>query len=219
MDAFGRQLWEAVEVRIGTYLPKASNKWLQYLLDFIQTTRNLSSAAMNDSLPNDQFFIENNEAIERLIAERSHFIERLNRKVADLKTRVCGDEELRNLLSKGEIYCKSVLAMYLNAFGNRPLIGMDLEISPKGWGLTIFERSGSEFYLTQIIERSDLLHKLRSCKRATNGRRIVEEWDLDTKIEEISSRANSIRFESPPWGPPQVRRLPGTTSPLQGAYA
>jgi len=62
---------------------------------------------------------------------------------------------------------------------------MDIEITPKGWELTIFGRERSEPYLTQLIECPSQLQALQSCERATNGRRIVKKWGLDSKIEEI----------------------------------
>lgn len=138
------------------------------------------------SLPNDQFFIENNEAIERLISERSNFIERLNTRVAQLKVLVCEDADIRSLLSQDPwIYIRSVLVMDFAILEGRKPIALDLGISTGGWELTIFGRSGGEPYLAQLIEQCPRLQELRSSERTPQGRRIVKKWDLDTKIEEI----------------------------------
>jgi len=182
------QFWEAVEDRMGPYLSKANHKWLQYLLDFIQTTRNLTSNAMNESLPNDQFFIENNEVIERLFTERTHFIERLNHKVSQLKILVCEDPNLRSLLTQDPwIYLKSVLVLDFIPTEDLNQIALDLGINPNGWELTILGRGRSESFLAQLIQNSPQLLGLRSCERAQNGRRIVKRWDLEAGFEEIYS--------------------------------
>lgn len=181
------QLWSAVESRMGSYLGRANPKWTQYLLDFMQTTRNLSVNPMETSQPNDQFFIDHHESIERLFAERKKFEDRLFHRVTQLQIMLSENEELRHHVSKGPwIHAKSCLVLDFLLTENGIPIALDLNLGPAGWELTFFGRGQSAAgYLASLVNETLAFQEFRGCEFTPSGRRIIRRWDLQANLEEI----------------------------------
>ena len=180
------QLWDEVENRLGGYVAKADSKWLQYFLDFIQTTRKLTGNPMEESLPNDQFFIENDEVIERLIDERSKFLNRLRNKLNQLHGMVSEEEDLKKCLRKEPwIYNKSCLVLDFLLTEKQHSVALDLYLSPKGWELQLFGRNKeAATFLSELIANSPALQKFRECE-LIHGRHIAQRWDLQVGLADI----------------------------------
>jgi hypothetical protein len=76
-----REFWSHVRERIGTRISNANAKWLTHLIDFMENTETLTGITM-ELKPADQFFIDHEELINRLNADRNDFYARLNLRVS-----------------------------------------------------------------------------------------------------------------------------------------
>ncbi len=186
------QLWDAVEQRLGRHLAQASQKWLNYLTDFIQTTRNLSQRNM-ELLPNDQFFIENNQAIEKLIHERWQFIGRLHERVSRLHAMVIADDQCMPLsLSKEPwIWQKNCLVFDFRFQAQFP-VAIDLCLFPTGWELQLFARRGGEAFLLRLLNEVPTMKEYASAELTDNGRRITHRWPVISDLAEIEKSLLSL---------------------------
>ena len=188
------QLWDAVEQRLGRQLTQANQKWLNYLTDFIQTTRNLSQRNM-ELLPNDQFFIENNQAIEKLIHERWQFIGRLHERVSRLHAMVITDDQWKSLnLSKEPwVWSKDRLVLDFK-FQDRFPISIDVILSPSGWQSQLFARKGGEEFLSRLFTEVPAMQEYANADQTDNGRKLINSWPVATDLAVIeSSLLNTVR--------------------------
>jgi hypothetical protein len=188
------QLWDAVEHKLGRHLARASQKWLNYLTDFIQTTRNLSQRNM-ELLPNDQFFIENNQAIKKLINEHEQFIGRLHERVSCLHSMIYADDQCKSLgLSKEPwIWQKNCLVFDFQFHGLFP-VAIDLYLTPSGWELQIFARKGGEAFLSRLFTETPHLKEYANAELTDKGRRVIHRWPVDADLTEIErSLLNVLR--------------------------
>lgn len=186
------QLWDAVEQRLGRHLAQASQKWLNYLTDFIQTTRNLSQRNM-ELLPNDKFFIENNQAIEKLIHERWQFIGRLHERVSRLHAMVIDDTQWKplNLAKKPWIWQKNCLVFDFR-FQERFPIAIDLYLRPSGWEMQLLARKGGEAFLAQLFTEAPTLKKFANAELTKNGRWIIHRWPVIADLAEIEISLHDV---------------------------
>ena len=75
------QLWLNVRSLLGDYIGQSNPKWIIFLIDFMETTTNLSGQNM-ELIQTDKFFIEHNDAILAMMKERARFLERLTDKIS-----------------------------------------------------------------------------------------------------------------------------------------
>lgn len=177
------QLWQQVHELLGHRIGNADPKWVAYLLDLIETTNNLAGQNM-ELQKTDQFFIEHNEVIEKMIAGRNAFLNRLSQMVSTLCT-MMGESKAAAALSRAPwIYADSCLVLDFQ-FANAYAIAFDLVLKPTGWELQIFGRNKkSEGYLNKLIGEPSLREQ---CKSAAfvGSRHILQTWLLQADLAEI----------------------------------
>jgi hypothetical protein len=177
------QFWQQVRQLLGHYLSKADPKWVSYLLDLIATTTNLAGQNM-ELQKTDQFFIEHNEVLEKMIAERKAFLARLNQKVTTLCTMMGESEAVAALSRPPWVYEDSCLVLDFSLANAFP-ISFDLYLKPAGWELQLFGRNKkSAGYLLTLMGEPALRTQ---CKAAPLGgdRHIVQTWPLHSDLGEI----------------------------------
>jgi len=176
-------LWKEVQQVLGLYLPDASQKWVTYLLDFIETTKQLTGQNM-ELKKNDQFFIEHDEEIKSLNHERNDFLKRLNRKVADLFRMLSDEDAISLLIEKPWVYQKSCIAMdfYLS---EKYRLAFDLVIYPNGWELQLLGRNKtSRDYMQSIIKQSTT--QQRASEITPKGDRVIlQTWTIHEELNVI----------------------------------
>ena len=172
---------QKIRDRLGEYISTSSQKWLLYLIDFINTIEKLSGKNM-DIDKNDIFFIENDERIIELINERNKFFAKLNGKVLELKEMT----QQPDGCEKQWIYARSVLVHDFNLSGRA--IAFDLEATPKGWVLKLFGRDvDSKSYLSELLLTPPLAeHKNRV--NVVDSRYILQQFPLNSELEEIKNK-------------------------------
>ncbi|MEI7910297.1 MAG: PD-(D/E)XK nuclease family protein [Verrucomicrobiota bacterium] len=184
------QLWEQVRSTIGHYLPRANAKWVTCLLDFMETTTNLTGPSM-ELKKTDLFFIEHHAEIELLIDERNAFLGRLRQKVANLLPIVSDMEEAKLLSGKPWVYERIGLVLDYQVEDSYS-ISFDLYIRPSGWELQMFGRnSKSSAKLASILNHPSLAALGAAAAPIIGGRHIVQTWPIDTDLGEISNTLRS----------------------------
>ena len=112
-----------IKENLGKYASAASQKWLLYLLDFMQTINELQGGNM-DFDEKDKFFIENTDRVNNLLIARNNFLTKLNRKTVNLYEAVQEPSECK----RKWIYAKNCLVIDLNLSGYA--ISFDFYIGP-----------------------------------------------------------------------------------------
>ena len=181
-------LWKQVRQMLGHYISKADPKWVTYLIDFMETITNLAGQNMEIN-KTDRFFIEHNDRIEQMLAERNAFVARLGQKVvtlASMMSEVCEASahcKTPWVYDKFKPYCCVVFDF---TFANTYLVSFDLWLKPTGWELQLFARQGvkNREYLIQLISNPDF-HKCAGSISTVNDRFIVQSWSIETDLEAI----------------------------------
>ena len=172
------ELWSKTRKNLGDYVSTSSQKWLLYLIDFMDTIDKFNGDNMELD-KNDQFFIDNEDRINALLNDRNKFISKLNNKVRAL----LDITEKPDKCIKQWIHAKSCLVHDFSLSGHS--IAFDLYISPKGWELKLFGRNiKSQSYLSELFSISPL------CEHKVNlkgSRYTLEHYDLSTDLNEIKS--------------------------------
>ncbi len=186
-DAF----WSQIRKQLGDYISPSSQKWLLYLVDFMSSIEELNGGKNMEIDENDQFFIENEELINKLIKGREQFSTKLNDRVKSLgeKLKKTGKPvEYRRRIYNGSF--GSCLVHDFNLSDHS--IALDLYIFPKGWELTLFGRNkSSQSYLSGLFSISPLSeHKADWKIRASDSRYILRlrQCDLKTNLDEIEKQ-------------------------------
>lgn len=179
------QFWSHVLRLMPHHISKADNKWMAYLFDLIETTNRLAGKNMELN-QRDQFFIEHNDRIEKLIKEREEFFGRLNDKIRQIHGSIKESDEAKEFLRTDPwIYKNSCLALDLKMPGKR-YVAFDLLIKPTGWQLEVFGRNReSEHYF-----RKHLLKNLSRYSEGVNstfgeGRTVLKTWAIHKDIADI----------------------------------
>lgn len=181
-------LWKKVQQELGYYLPKASQKWVTYLLDFIETTKQLTEPNM-ELKENDQFFIDHEEEINALVHERNQFIKRLADQVSQLKNLVTEQKDIISKLSRTPwIYKKQCLVLcfqFKDENDNELNLAFDLCYEPRGWELQFLGRCDqAREYMHQLAEHH--LIKDKASEMLLRDRRIIlQTWPIQSKPEEL----------------------------------
>lgn len=168
-----------IRQRLGLYAGKSSQKWLLYLLDFMNSMENFTGKNMElDEL--DQFFIKHHERVDNLLSARNKFMSKLYSKVSDLSVimeRSCVSE-------KKWIYAKSCLVHDFILSGHS--IAFDLYIYPTGWELLVFGRNEkSRAYLSELLLDPSICEFEITCR---DSRYILEEFSLATDLIVIKEK-------------------------------
>jgi hypothetical protein len=180
------QLWQSVKEIIGMYLAEASPKWLTYLIDFMETTINLSGKNMELN-QTDQFFIEHNGVIERLVKDREAFKSRLTQIICELAVLMGETTAGKSLETLPYKYSTDRLVLDFKKIDSTIEISFDLFLLPSGWELRLFGRGKpSHNYLIKLIEQTELKNKLSGATTMDNGTRFcVQKWEVKTDLIEI----------------------------------
>jgi hypothetical protein len=182
------QLWKQVRAILGQYIANANPKWVTYLIDFMETTTNLAGKNM-DLKRTDQFFIDHNDLIENLLAERNAFLNRLNQRVTNLCAMIDEAGAATALSQRPWIYKGSCVVLDFR-LAESYTIAFDLYLKPVGWELQLFGRNrNSAGFLHKLIRQPAIQDRAENL-RFVNERYIVKNWLLQTDLGEI-------RFETP----------------------
>lgn len=176
------QLWTAVRDRLGHRVHAANNKWLNYLIDFMETTTRLSGET--DGLTaNDEFLIQNQQIITRLINDRQDLLNRLNRMVLVLKEQFDEHGVAIPHLKERWIYKGACLVHDFVSDGMH--IALDLYVTMDGWELNFFIRPGTPLaFLGELCSQPSLTERV-SKLTFVNGRYEAIAWPLPTPIPEL----------------------------------
>ncbi|WP_323012547.1 PD-(D/E)XK nuclease family protein [Castellaniella sp.] len=165
-----------IKEHLGNYVTTSSQKWLLYLIDFINTIENLKGGDMEFD-ENDKFFIKNESRINSLISVKNMFLYKLRYRIQKLQ------EEIKkpDVCEKQWIYAGYCLVHDFNLSGN--LIAFDLNICQAGWELTLFGRDqSSNEYIIQLLSRcSDHI-------AIEKGRLALARWPIFTELHEIKEK-------------------------------
>lgn len=180
-------LWEEVRKRMGQYIGTADNKWLTYLIDFMETTENFSSKGieLNDS---DTFVLDNYASIESLLNVRNSFLDKLNHRIDWLKEFVekmlLTDPKAEASLSSKRVWVHQRSCLVVDNDFNGIEIALDLKIQPEGWTLELLVRSNANIgFFNKLIEQ---MGSQENAKFVRSGRLRIGEWHLKTDLESIA---------------------------------
>lgn len=176
------QLWAIVRDRLGRRVHLANPKWLNYLIDFMETTTRISGES-GELTANDEFLIQNNEIISQLINDRQDLLNRLNRMVLMLKEQFDEHAIMIPHMKERWVYKGSCLVHDFASDGM--CIALDLYVTIDGWELNFFNRPKTPLaYLNHLCSQPSL--KDRVSKLAfTNGRYQATVWPLQTPVAEL----------------------------------
>lgn len=178
------QLWKEITGLLGSYIAKASPKWVTYLLDFIETTTNLAGANM-ELKETDRFFIEHEEVISALLLERNGFLGRLTQKVATLCNLMKEVPEKDLLDTEPYPYSTDRFVMDFKYFQNVHTIAFDFYLKPSGWSLQLFGRgTPAHYHLLNLVEQPSLKERMRDAV-LKEKRFYVQNWSIDTDLSLI----------------------------------
>lgn len=132
------KLWVAVRERLGSRVHAAHNKWLNYLLDLMETTTRIAGQT-GGITANDEFFIQNDQIISQLIKDRQEFLNRLNVMAKTLKDLFDEDgntppHQVNRWLYDGNCVVHEFISQGKN-------ITLDLYVTMKGWQVNFFSKS------------------------------------------------------------------------------
>ncbi len=175
------QFLRKVRERLGDYISTSSQKWLLYLIDFMNTIECLNGANMEID-KRDQFFIENEERVNALLNDRNKFYNKLTSKIKELLERVEQPAEC----ARQWIYAKSCLVHDFHVSDNS--VAFDLYITPSGWDLQLFGRNiASHSYLTKLFSAIPPNNYEIQIK---DSRYVLKHYDLKSDLDEIINDLN-----------------------------
>ena len=147
------KFWGKIRERLGDYVSTSSQKWLLYLVDFMNTIENFKGGNIMELTKKDQFFIKNDERVNKFFNDRQEFMSKLYNRVGKLKNLM--EKENPDEFVRLWVYAKSCLVHDFELSGHS--IAFDLSISPKGWELELFGRNNnSRSYLSELLNTTPL---------------------------------------------------------------
>ncbi len=174
------KFWKKIKARLGDYVSTSSQKWLLYLVDFMNTIENFKGGNIMELTKKDQFFIKHDKRVNVFFNDRNEFMSKLYNRV----------KELKNLMAKEQpgkcvglwVHAKSCLVHDFKLSGHS--IAFDLHILPKGWELQLHGRNkNSQSYLSELLNTPPLNeYKSYSMK---NSIYILKHYDLAADLDEI----------------------------------
>ena len=182
------KLWEHVRHLLGHYAAGAQTKWLTYLLEFMQNMINLAEENL-ELKKTDQFFIDNNKVIDRLLTERQAFQGRLSIRLAELATLTSDLHTTGKVDTPPYTFSNDRLVLDLGTClpKHDPIVAFDLYLTPAGWDLQLFSRGGSGAkYLSQLRDQTPLKERSESAEIMDKGKRFsVQRWPVETELDTI----------------------------------
>lgn len=177
-----KEFLEKIREQLGKYISTSSQKWVLYLVDFMNTIDNLSGKNMKLD-ENDQFFIDNEERVNTLLEARKVFVSKLNDKVKQMKSFMEEADDAEKY-PRPWIWKESCLVFDFNLSGHS--ISFDLKISARGWELQLFGRDdNSRLHLDKLMrEYKDKIER-------NDSRYILQKYELTDELNEIE--LNEIR--------------------------
>ncbi len=174
------KFWKKIRARLGDYVSTSSQKWLLYLIDFMNTIENFRGGNIMELTEKDQFFIKYDEKVNKFFNDRNEFMSKLHNRVGELKKLM--EKEQPGKCVTLWVYAKSCLVHDFKLSGHS--IAFDLHISPKGWKLQLHGRNkNSRSYLSELLNTDPLKeYKPYSMK---NSAYILEHYDLADDLDEI----------------------------------
>lgn len=180
-----RELWECVRKRLGQRIDLMNQKWLTHLLDFMANTENLTGSTM-ELMPNDQFFIDHENLINRMNADLSDFQNRLSRRVEELKQLMTESDEVSSLKKLPWVFSSRCLVLDV-LLANGESVAFDLWLGISGWELQLFGRDKSHRYALELGDKIII----GSPERTGNGRYVAGRWPIQADLGEIRNALNS----------------------------
>ena len=180
-----REFWEYVRKRLGQRIGSLNQKWLTHLIDFMANTENLTGSTMELKL-NDQFFIDHEQLINRMNADLNDFLNRLNRRVEELKQLMAESDEGSSLKKLPWVYTSRCLVLDVS-LANGEIVAFDLWLRTSGWELQLFGRERSHRYALELGDKIII----GSPERTDNGRYVAERWPIDADLGEIRNALNN----------------------------
>ena len=178
------EVWDAVEQQLGTKLHQASPKWITFLTDFIQTSRNFSNIKTMKLDDTDHFIINNQADINELIKAQDSLNNQFRDVISQLSSIIndpdseSSDLNFTSLLSDGKtwIHAKRCLVFDLkHDEGHR--IAIDLCLSVAGWEFQLFARNDKsrKFLNNHMLQHPELKQHMQGHK-IENKRYIIKKW-------------------------------------------
>jgi hypothetical protein len=174
------ELWVAVESKLEFYRAGSDQKWLFYLLDFMETTKNFSNMTMKLE-ESDQFFINHNESIEMLVSEYNKFKLKFASQVQNLREML--DKEAVIKQSNCVIWVYRGNCLVIEGFFKQYNIALDLLFKESGWELQLFNKS-KEAVSAKFL--NSLVKKIVFTDAATiDGRYILFRKNINEELEQV----------------------------------
>lgn len=180
------QLWHHVREMLGHYIAQADQKWVTYLADFMETTINLAGENM-ELKQIDQFFIQHNEIIEKLLQELNAFRGRLSQRIVELLKLMDEAKESKLHATRHYLYSSDRLVLDFVKLDGQYDISFDLYLKPSGWDLQLFGRSKpAATYLLKLINQPSMQEKMRNVTQIEIGKRFsVQGWPVQADLDAI----------------------------------
>jgi len=176
------KLWTAVRERLGIRVHAAHNKWLNYLLDLMETTTRIAGQTGSLST-NDEFFIRNELLISQLINDRQEFLNRLSLMAKTLKDLLDEDGETPPHQVKRWLFDGNCVVHEFVSQGKN--ITLDLYVTMDGWQVHFFSKSAKSLDQVAKLHAQPSLSHLTSDLKLVKGRYRGIVWNLQTPIEDV----------------------------------
>ncbi len=177
-----QELWAKIREQLGNYVTTTSQKWILYLIDFMNTTDNLIGGTMELD-EKDQFFIEHEERVNELLKARNKFLYKFHCRVSELKNLI---DQVPDCCNRQWIHARRCLVHDFDLAGYS--IAFDLFVSPKGWSLQLFGRNTDSInYLDKLLHISPVSDDRKNMGRV-GFKYELEKFELHIKLEEIKEK-------------------------------
>ena len=174
------KFWKKIGTRLGDYVSTSSQKWLLYLIDFMNTIENFRGGNIMELTEKDRFFIKYDEKVNKFFNDRNEFMSKLHNRVGELKNLMA--KEQQSECEKLWVYAKSCLVHVFRLSDH--LIEFDLYISPNGWELQLYgTNKKSQSYLSELLN-TDPLQEYKP-DSMENSSYILKRYDLATDLDKI----------------------------------
>lgn len=180
------QLWREISGLLGLYVGKANPKWLTYLLDFIETTTNLSGGNM-EIKETDRFFTEHEEVILAMLKERNAYLKRLTKEIATLCDLMKDSTEKDFLQREPYPYSTDRLVLDFRPFQTKYEISFDFFLTPSGWSLQLFGRGIPAYQHLLTLVKKPPLESIMQKAVEKEKRFYVETWPVETDLNTIKT--------------------------------
>ena len=178
-----------IKDNLGRYTTTSSQKWILYLIDFINTIEELEGKDMQID-KNDEFFINNNDKLTQLTLSRNDFTGKLKYQIERLKREMNRPEKcFSQWIYKDMQQTHSSLALAHEYELSGHHIALDITISPSGWYLSLMSRNpDAGIHLKNLFSDGGLFSKeeKKSMTPHDNGYQYtLREYSLTTDLEII----------------------------------